>query len=153
MSKPSSNPFLETDFSKFFDLPKFAGDFKVPNVDIDALLSAHRKNLEALTAANQAAFEGLQSLARRQAELVRQSFEDTANLVNSVVAQQSPEDKFTKQAEATKMTLERNVANLKELTDLITKANYQAIEFISNRVSEGLEELRSIVKNKANPSA
>ncbi|MDD3287543.1 MAG: phasin family protein [Alphaproteobacteria bacterium] len=143
------NPFLETDFSKLFDMPKFVGDFKVPNVDVDALMVAHRKNLEALTSANQAAFEGLQSLARRQAELVRQNFEDTANLVNSLVSQQTPEEKVAKQAEVTKVSLERSVANLKELTDLAAKTNYQAIEFISNRISEGLEELRSLVKNRA----
>jgi len=148
MSKNPLNPFLETDFSKLFDMPKLMGDFKVPNVDVDALLAAHRKNLEALTSANQAAFEGLQALARRQAELIRQGFEDSTNLVNSVVAQQSPEDRVAKQTEATKITLERNVANLKELTELAAKANYQAIEFISNRISEGLEELRSLVKNR-----
>jgi phasin family protein len=146
MTNPLSNPFLEADFSKFFDMPKFVGDLKVPNVDIDALLTAHRKNLEALTSANQAAFEGLQSLARRQAELVRQSFEDTTSLLNSIVSQQTPEEKLAKQAEVTKATLERNVANLKELTEMVAQTNYQAIEFISKRVSEGLEELRSIVK-------
>lgn len=148
MSKNPLNPFLEADFSKLFDMSKFVGDFKVPNVDVDALMVAHRKNLEALSSANQAAFEGLQSLARRQAELIRQGFEDTTNLVNSVVAQQSPEDRVAKQAEVTKATLERNVANLKELTELAARANYQAIEFISNRISEGLEELRSLVKTR-----
>lgn len=148
MTNPLSNPFLEADFSKFFDMPKFVGDLKVPNVDIDALLTAHRKNLEALTSANQAAFEGLQSLARRQAELVRQSFEDTTSLLNSIVSQQTPEEKLAKQAEVTKATLERNVSNLKELTEMVAQTNYQAIEFISKRVSEGLEELRSIVKTR-----
>lgn len=148
MSKNPLNPFMDTDFSKLFDMPKLMGDFKVPNVDVDALMVAHRKNLEALSSANQAAFEGLQALARRQAELIRQGFEDTASLVNSVVSQQTPEDKIAKQAEVTKVTLERNVANLKELTELAARANYQAIEFISNRISEGLEELRSLVKNR-----
>ena len=47
------NSFLDTDFSK-----AFAG-FTVPGFDAESLLASQRKNVEALTQANQLAAEGL----------------------------------------------------------------------------------------------
>lgn len=170
MSKPAANPFfaanpfLETDYSKFMDVSKFAdfskladmskfadaskafGDFKVPAFNMDALIACQKKNIETLTAANQAAFEGLQAVARRQAELVRQNFEATAGAVQSMLSSPNPADRVSKQAEVTKSTVERSIANLKELSDLISRSQCQTIETVGNRVCESIDEMQGILK-------
>ena len=64
------NPFAD------MDVQKMMGEFKLPNVDVDAVVAAQKKNIEALTSANQLAVEGMQAIARRQAEIMRQTVEE-----------------------------------------------------------------------------
>lgn len=147
MSKPIANPFFETDFSKFLDVSKYASEFKFPAFNYEALMAAQRRNIEAFTAVNQAAFESLQALGRRQADLIRQSVEEATTLVNAVIASQTPEEKVMRQAEASKIAVDKCLANVKDITETLTKCNYQAIETVSARLNESLEELRGIIKS------
>ena len=57
-------PFLENDFSKMFS------EFKIPGFDMQALVATQRRNIEAVTAANQLAVEGVQAVMRRQTEII-----------------------------------------------------------------------------------
>ena len=49
----------------FVDITKILEQFKLPGIDIQAVLDARRKDVEALTQANQIAYESMQALARR----------------------------------------------------------------------------------------
>jgi phasin family protein len=152
MSKPVTNPFFEIDFSKFMDVSKFMdmsklmGEMKmIPCMNFEALMTAQRRNIEAFTAVNQAAFESMQALLRRQADLARQSFEETTSMMNTVMSC-PPEEKVMRQAEASKVAVEKCMANAREIAETLAKCNYQAMETVSNRMNEGLEELRSMMK-------
>ena len=46
MSKPAANPFFEADFSKFMDMSKMMGEIKMTSVNMEAMMSCHRKNIE-----------------------------------------------------------------------------------------------------------
>ncbi|MEJ0063799.1 MAG: TIGR01841 family phasin [Alphaproteobacteria bacterium] len=133
--------------SKFADMPKLFQDMKIPGFDMEAMLSAQRKNFQAIASANQAAVEGIQTVVRRQNEILRQTMQESSELLNQVMASSSPEEKVTKHAELTKSVFDRAIGNAKEITELMTKVNYEALEVISNRVGEGLEELRGIMKS------
>ncbi len=140
MAKQSSgNPFLE------FDISKVLGDFKVPGLDVDAILATQRKNIEAVTAANQLAIEGLQAVLRRQAEIVRASVEEAGSYVNQVVAAGTPEEKAAKQAELVKVAFEKALSNIKELAELVAKSNTEAADVLSKRVSESLDEVKAAI--------
>src|SRR5450755_899230 len=58
------------DFHPFRDLTKTLEQFKVPGVDMSAFVNARRKDVEALTAANKAAYEALQDLGRTQTDML-----------------------------------------------------------------------------------
>jgi len=135
--QPTGNPFLE------FDLSKALGEFKAPGVDIDAIMAAQRRNIEAVTAANQLAFEGLQAVVRRQTEILRQSMEEAGSMVSDLMAAGSPEDKAAKQAELIKATFEKALANMKELSEMVAKSNTEAADVLSKRVSESLDEVKA----------
>ncbi|MCW2243764.1 phasin family protein [Azospirillum canadense] len=140
MAKQSSgNPFLE------FDVSKVLGDFKVPGLDVDAILASQRKNIEAVTAANQLAIEGLQAVLRRQAEIVRASVEEAGSYVNQVAAAGTPEEKAAKQAELVKVAFEKALSNIKELAELVAKSNTEAADVLSKRVSESLDEVKAAI--------
>ncbi len=147
MSKPFTNPFFEADFSKFTDISKMMGEFKMPSFNVEAAMAAHRKNLETIAAVNQACFESMQSLARRQAEWARQCMEESASVFNAVMSSETPEEKVIRQAEASKAAVDKCVANAREIAETVTRSNYQAMETLSNRLNEGLEEFRDMIKS------
>ncbi|MDZ5646249.1 phasin family protein [Nitrospirillum sp. BR 11828] len=152
----ATNPFLDFDLMKFFDPSKFAeftkvdfsktlADYKVPGIDVDAFVSAQRKNIEAVTAANQLAVEGIQAVLRRQAEILRQSLEETSSVVSDFLSTGTPEDKVAKQAELVKTAFEKALANVKELAELVAKSNSEAADVLSNRVRESIEEVKAAI--------
>lgn len=51
-----------------FDFTKLLNQYKLPGVNFSAVIDYERKNIEALTRANRAVFEGWQALVTRQAE-------------------------------------------------------------------------------------
>jgi phasin family protein len=132
-----------------FDVTKIMGDFRVPGVDLEAAVASQRKNIEALTQANQLAVEGVQALMRRQVEITRQAMEDFSAMFRDFVQPNgSPEDRFAKQAEYSKHAIERGLSNAKELTELVTKANTEAFNVINKRVTESLDEVRDFAKKR-----
>src|SRR5262245_10774690 len=90
----ASLPFANTDLTR-----AWVG-FKVPSVDIAALLESQRKNAAALTTVNQIAFDGLTELAQRQSELIKTTVDDCGKATSDVLAAASLEERATKQADA-----------------------------------------------------
>ena len=140
-----NNPFFDVDMSKFTDVSKLMAEFKIPGVDVDSVLATQQKNIQAVTAANQLAFEGMQAVFRRQSEILRQTVEQTTAMVSELMAAGSPEEKVAKQADLVKSAYEKALANMRELAELVARSNTEAAEVISKRVSESLEELKSAV--------
>ena len=148
MSANPFNPFANVDFSKF-DFSKAFGDVKIPGFDLEAAMAAQRKNIEALNAANQAAVQGMQAVAQRQAEILSQAVNEI-----SVVAQQlasasgNPQELTTKQAEVARKAFEQALANARELAEIVSKSNTEAFAIINKRVTESLQELKGLVAAK-----
>jgi phasin family protein len=133
----------------FFDVTKVMADFRVPGVDVEAVVASQRKNIEAFTQANQLAVDGVQAVFRRQAEIARTAIEEFSSMFRDFVQPAgSPEDKLAKQAEYSKVALEKGLANARELTELVTKANTEAFNVINKRVTESLEEVRDYAKKR-----
>ena len=138
-----ANPFLNVDVTKLF------GEFRLPEVGGDALVASQRKNMEAATAVGQLAFEGFQSLAKRQAELAKSCFESYTQGANAVVEAGTPEEKVSKQADLVESLFEEAISDLNELTDLTTKSANAIFHVVEQRFSEGLDEFRSAVQEPA----
>src|SRR5260221_14734380 len=90
------------DMSKAFDMTKAFGEMKLPGLDIEAVAASQRKNLEALTQANQLAVEGAQSLARRQIEIARQAADEVTTAFREGTEGGAPGDRTAKSARPTK---------------------------------------------------
>ena len=146
MSKPFANPFMEADLSKMFDISKFTSDFRMPQFNAEAAFSMQRKNIEAYTGMCQAAYESIQALCHRQADSFRQIVEETTQTAQAIMSSPSPEAKASKQAEISKVAVEKYLSSLRDASDTIARCNNQALETVGTRLSEGLNELRSIVK-------
>ena len=135
--------FLDTDFSK-----AFAG-FTLPGFDAESVLTSQRKNVEALTQANQLAAEGLQAVAKRQVEIARETIEEATTLLRDITQPTAPEERIAKNAELLKQTFEKGLAHARELALTLAKAQTEAFDVITKRVAEGLEEIRDTAKSRA----
>lgn len=135
--------FLNTDFSK-----AFAG-FTLPSFDFEAVLASQRKIIEALTQANQLAVEGVQAVARRQAEIAHEAIEQTSTMLRDIMRPSAPEERVAKHVDLWKQNFDRGVANTREITLLLTKANTAAFDVVAKRVAEGLDEMHDGAKKRA----
>lgn len=144
-----TNPFFGFDPGKMFDMDKLAQDMRRSGfgaVDLGAVVDAQRRNLEALAQANQVAAEGMKALAQRQAEILRQTMEQTGAAMRDLMAPSSPEDKAARQTEIAKTAFERAVANARELAEMVTRAQQEAGDVIAKRMAAGMEELKSLIE-------
>lgn len=141
-------PFMSMDFGKLmnFDPTKVMQDFKLPGFDLEKLLTAQRKNLEALTAANRLAAEGYQAVAKRQTEIVKEGMQEMVAGMKGMMTGGSPEANAGKQAEFARQAFEKALANARELAELVAKSNSEALDVINKRVAESLEELKGMGK-------
>ena len=132
-----SNPFLENDFTKMFS------EFKIPGFDMQALVATQRRNIEAVTHANQLAIEGVQAVLRRQSEIMRQMVEESTSTLKEMMAAGAPEQKIAQQTELVKTAFEKALANLRELTEMVAKSNTEAADVLTKRIGESLTELKT----------
>ena len=163
MAKTATSAVEQTDFFKMPDFTqyqaefgKWMGDFsktfangKTPVVDFDAVVALQRKNIEAFTSANQVAFEGVKAFAQRQAEIAREAVEEFSKVAKELTSAGSPEEKLAKQAEVAKAGFEHALSNVRELTDMVQKANVQAIDVISKRVAANFDDVKAAITKAA----
>lgn len=140
-TKPDTSAGVAADFTKLF------ADMKLPLMpNMDSFLSAHRRNLEALTAANRVAMEGAQAVARRNMEIMQQSLAELTESMQALAAADGPQAKAAKQAEMLKQAYERAVSNMQELRDLIQQSNAEALALLNKRFTEAMDEVKALAQ-------
>jgi phasin family protein len=110
-------------FAQLFPVPGFT---KLPGFDVTTVLDIQRRNVEALTAANQTIVQGLQTVVRRQGEIARQSAKQFQDLLSVKPSSTSVEETLVKQIDVAKTSYEKTVADARELGDLVAKVGSEA---------------------------
>jgi phasin family protein len=127
----------------------FAKLFQVPGFDVNTVVDIQRRNVEALTAANQTIAQGLQTVVQRQGEIARQSVKQFQDLVSFKPSSTSVTETLVKQIDVTKTSYEKNVTNARELGDLVAKVGLEAADILSRRVVASLDEVKAAARPKA----
>jgi phasin family protein len=141
---------LYAGYSRLFgDVARLFVNGRAPAFDVAALVDAQKKNLEAWTTANKVAFEGAQVLAQRQAEMVRQAFQDFSGVTGAFVGEGTAEEKLIRQADFAKGSYEQALANFGELSELAQKSGAQAMAVINKRIVENFDEVKSALAKTA----
>jgi phasin family protein len=139
--------FPPKSMADFGEFGKLFADMKLPAMpDMEAFVSASRRNMETLTAANRVALEGAQAVARRHMEIVQQSMTEMTEAVRAMSSVEAPQAKAAKQAELLKQAYERAVANMKEIGDLIQQSNSEAIGLLNRRFAEAMDEIKALAQ-------
>jgi hypothetical protein len=79
-------------FGKLLPVPGFG---KLPGFDVTIVLDIQRRNVEALTAANQTIAQGLQAVVQRQGEIARQSVKQFQDLLSFKPSSTSVEERWS----------------------------------------------------------
>lgn len=132
--------FKPQEFSKLFEA------LKIPGVDAKALAEAHSKNLKAVVEANRIAAEGYQQVFKKQLEIVRSHFELLTELIRDGGVGVNP----ALNTEAVKAAFDKNLRQINELTEVLRKANEDAIAVVQERFQEGVEEIKTFGAGFAN---
>jgi phasin family protein len=98
-----------------FDVTKMFADFRFRPFDVEAMWAAQRRNIEALSQANQLAVEGAHAVVKRQIEMTQQTFEDLSTLVREMTQPASTEDRIAKHTEYTKKMIDKGLSHGREI--------------------------------------
>lgn len=129
------------------EFTRMFGEMKFPMMpDMEVFLSAHRRNMETLSAANRVALEGAQTVAKRHMEIVQQTMQEMTDTIRELSSSESPQARASRQAELVKQAYERAVAHMRELADLIQRSNGEALSMLNQRFTEAMDEVKAIAQ-------
>ena len=136
------------------EFTKLFSDMKMPMMGngMEMFLSAQRRNMEVLSAANRVALEGAQTVARRHMEIMQQTMAEMTEGMRDLASPESPQARAAKQADMLKVAYERAVAHIRELADLIQRSNDEALTMLNKRFTEALDEVKQLAAKGASSS-
>jgi phasin family protein len=109
---------------------------------VETMFASQRRNVEAIVQANRLALDGVQAVWRRQLDFIQEAVEGLTTHVVGLAPPSGPlNEKFAKHAEYSKLAVEKNLANARELAEIATKTTSDAVNIINQRFCEGLGEL------------
>lgn len=134
----------------FMDMfEKFGHDLNIPNVDIEAILEHHRKNLEALEKSAKATVAGTNTLINRQREMLQETLSEATDMAQSFRAPGSAQELIAKQTEFARKAFESAVSNAGEVAELVKKSGTESIDILRSRIKDAMAEVQAgYQKNK-----
>jgi len=140
----SSSGAAKAGTNLFGDLGKLAEKFKLPGVDIAAIVESQRKDMEALAEANKQAYEGIKALAQRRNEILQEALVEWQEAMKDATGK----DALAKNAERAKRGVQQAIANFKELADMEAKSRSKAWKIVQDRFQENLANLQKLLQPK-----
>jgi phasin family protein len=120
---------------------------KLPGFDMTSVIETQRKNIEALTAANQLAYEGMQALVKKQAEM----FNERVQALQAEVQKASsghPVDALSERGEFVQYTFQKTFEDMRELAEMAQKSQSETLAAISERAAQDGRESMTALKHK-----
>ena len=129
----------------FGDVTKMLEKFKVPGIDMTAIIEARRKDIEAVVESNKAAMQAMQAMASKQAEMFTSAMQDIQANAKGMMGSVGDS---TKQTEIAKKAFAKAVADMKDLAAMTQKAQTDSMASITKRASEHMAEIKKMMTPK-----
>ena len=127
-------------------LRKFGSDLGLPKLDVDKLIEAQKKNIDALGQSAQVAAQGAQSVVQKQREVLEAGLREAATLARGFQPLGKPQDNLALQTEFAKKVFEIAVRGAQEGASTARQSTTDAVKIIQDRVKESFEEIRASVR-------
>ena len=135
-----------TSTNLFGDIVKLLEQYKLPGIDVAAIVDVRRKDIEALMTANRVALEGAQSVGQKQVEILRSTLDQLSSLIHQASASESMTEKTTKTRELVQQVLQRALENLRELAETAYKSQSDTYAVLTKRIQENLDEAKALLR-------
>jgi phasin family protein len=132
--------------TSLIDITKIVEQFKLPGVDVSALMEGRRKDIEALTEVNKIALASSQTMAQKQVEILQKTMQELTQAMSMNTTK--PLEGATKQGELVQHAMEKAFAHMMELAEMTRKAQTEALDVINKRAQESIRELTGLVQAK-----
>ena len=126
------------------DITRMMASLNAPPFDVEAATTAHRKNVEAMSAACMLALDCIQESARRQASILAEAVDQVFTAARTLSANSTMNGQSADPMAAQRELFERGLANMRDLAELIAKSNSQAFDIVSKRAADCLGEMKDI---------
>jgi phasin family protein len=129
----TANPFIEM-------MRTFGNNLQLPKADLDRMLEAHRKNIDALTQSASAVAGGAQAMAQKQREVVGAGLREASALAQELKAEGG--QNFARQTEFARKMFDIAMRSAQDTAQLARMSTGDAVKILQDRMREGLEEIR-----------
>ncbi len=130
----------------YMDMVRGFGDkLGLPQIDVEKLIEANRKNLDALNESAVAAAGGAQAVVRKQREVLEAGLREATTLVRGYQPLGDAKETLAKQTEFAKKLFELAVQGAKELAQTTRESTTEATKILQDRMKAALEEVRATV--------
>lgn len=129
------------DFNPFRDLTNTFEQFKMPGADTNSFVDARRKDVEAMVAANKIAYEALQALATKQTDMLTQAMQGMQESAKSAISGNTKGGDITKHADDAQKAWQKMLADMKQLAEIVQKAQVAAVTGLTERAKESIGEM------------
>ena len=136
-----------------WDITKVWADVKMPEFNVDAMVAAQQKNIEAMNLANKTIVDSWQGFVKRQAELWQTAVEDTDVFAQVVASANEPTENVVKQAAFAKAAFENSLSTAREVQETAAKTTNKTVDIVSKRWADGIDEVVSCVERLATKNA
>jgi phasin family protein len=126
------------------DFQKMMEQFKLPGIDVAALMEARRKDMEALNEVNKITLASLQALGQKQSEILQTTFEELSKTMSGG----KPMESAAHQGELAKHALDKAFAYMRELADVTRKTQTDAAAVINERVQQNMQDMKKLLQSK-----
>ena len=130
--------------SLFTEYTRLITKFRLPRIDMNAVLESRRKDVEALAHANATVLTGLQSLAQKQAEIVDARL---TRIQSMIASKKDASESKPATSEAVHEGLRKSLSDVQELAETVYRAQADSIAVISKRVAENVEEWKALLQS------
>ncbi len=133
-----TNPF------DFFDYQKFLTAVKLPTAgNNEKAVASSKKTLEAYSGASRAIYEGFNTFAKKQVEILNSAIANAKDATWEL-STGNPSEAAVKSIELTKKSIEDAQTNVSGLVEIYEKTATETFEILNTRFLEGLSELKAV---------
>lgn len=130
------------------DLQATLEKLKLPGLDTAALLDSGRKDIEALLAANERVFTGIEALSHKQANLLSDIMREWQAGAKDAIAKGSPAEKVHQASQHAQRAFSQALVNMREMADIAAKSHEDVLTILNKRYQENVEAFRTSIRKQ-----
>jgi phasin family protein len=108
--------------------------------DFSKISEDMKKNSESCGEVSKMLSESMMAIYRRSAEIAQKQISESIDMIKDLSSSSSPELAYNRQQEFARSYVESNIANTKEMIDLVSKSTMEAFSTVTSKFSENMKD-------------